>query len=244
MIEIIIILVLIIYFLFNLDFISSYYESFDNSLNKNNIDYYVISLKSEDRLQNINNQLSKYNIKLNLIEGVHWKTIDQDELLKKFVLGKNFYDKENNKRNKEIGCYKSHLKIYNKILNSDNPYSIIFEDDLNVISNDMVNDINNILEKMKNVDVDIIFLGNTYPNAGKNYKDNIYKVDKTKMTVGCFGYLINNKNIKKILNFTKFIDEPIDLKLDSLIKTDNLKTYTINPYIINYKMELPSVIIS
>ena len=144
--------------------------------------------------------------------------------------------------NKEIGCYQSHLKIYNKILNSDKPYSIIFEDDFNVISTDMVNDINKILEKMKDIDFDVIFLGNTFPNAGENYKDNIYKVDKNKMTVGCFGYLINNKNIGKILNYTKTIDEAIDLKYNSLIKTDNLNAYTINPYIINYKMELPSVI--
>jgi glycosyl transferase, family 25 len=243
MLLIILILILVIYLLCELGS-NLYREEFDNSFNANNIDYYVISLKSADRLQNINDQLKKYNIDYNLIDGVHWKTIDQDKLLKQFILGENFYDKKNSKRNKEIGCYQSHLKIYNKIVNSDKPYSIILEDDFNVISFDLVNDINKILEKMKDVDFDIIFLGNTYPNAGENYKDNIYKVDKNKETVGCFGYLINNKNIKKILNCTRFIDEPIDLKFNSLIKTDNLNIYTISPYIINYRMELPSVIIS
>ena len=106
----------------------------------------------------------------------------------------------------------------------------------------MTIDIAIILEKMKNIDFDIIFLGNTYSNNGTCYKGNIYNVDKNKETVGTFAYLINNKNIQKLLNCTKYIDEPIDLKFNSLIKTDNLKTFTIVPNIINYKIELPSLI--
>ena len=79
---IIIILILIIYLLLTVNITIIYNENFDNSSNKHDIDYYVITLKSEDRLQNINDQVSKYNIKLNIIEGIHWKTINQDELLR------------------------------------------------------------------------------------------------------------------------------------------------------------------
>jgi glycosyl transferase, family 25 len=228
---IIIILILLIFL--------SYY--FIELKKKPNITYYIISLKNKERLENIKKQLIKYDIKFELIDAIHWKIIDQDNLIKNNILKENFYN-INEKRNKEIGCYQSHLKIYNKILNSESDYSIILEDDFNIITNNLTDEINKILNKMKNIDFDIIFLGNTFDNLGLQFNENIYKIDKLKETVGCYAYLINNKKIKKIIESTKIIDEPIDLKMNSLIKTDNLIAFTIEPNLINYIVEIPSTI--
>lgn len=233
MIKIIILLIILIIIIYLI------YKSVDYL---DNIEYYAITLHSQERIDNMNNQMKKANIKLKLIDGVHWKMIDQDYLLKNFILSNSFYNKNDKKRDREIACYNSHLKIYNLILLSDKKYSVIFEDDFNVISDNLINDINKILKNMEDTDFDIIFLGNTFVNVGNKHKNNIYEIDKSKETVGCFAYLINNKNIKKIINTTKLIDEPIDLKMNSLIKTNNLKVYTIHPNIVNYKTEVPSII--
>lgn len=202
------------------------------------IEFYVISLKKNKRLKNIKNQLN--NINYQFVDAIDGKTIDQDELLNNYILKENFYDKNNNKRNKEIGCYQSHYKIYNQVKKKYNNYTVILEDDIYVNTNNLEKDLDEIINKMKNIDFDIIFLGNTFDNKGKKINGNIYEINKNKETVGCFAYLINNRNIQKFINFTKTIDEPIDLKLNSLIKTDNLKGYTISPCLINYKKELKS----
>lgn len=58
-----------------------------------------------------------------------------------------------------------------------------------------------------------------------------------------FAYLINNKNIDKIINLTKLIDAPIDNKLDTLIKNNLLNAFVIYPNLINYIAESKSSII-
>lgn len=235
---IIIILILIIIYVVNINFI---YDLFDNT----NIDFYVITLDKSIRKKNIIEETKKNKLKLNIIEGINWKNINQDNLLKNKIIDIIFYD-NNNKRDKEIGCYLSHFKIYNIIKDNNkiNNYSIILEDDFNLLSKDITNDINKILQNMVNTNFDIIFLGNTFDNIGNKYKENIYHIDKNKETIGCFAYLINNSSINKIINQVNYIDEPIDSKINSLIKTNNLIVYTIYPNLINYKIEYPSEIIN
>lgn len=214
----------------------------DNILyNKNYIDYYVITLNNSIRKNNIINQ--NIGNKLNIIEGINYKNINQDILLKKKIIDPIFYN-NSIKRNKEIACYLSHFKIYNiiKYKNINNNYSVIFEDDFNLLSKNFIFDINKILYNMINTNFDIIFLGNTFNNIGNKYKENIYYIDKNKVTIGCFAYLINNLSINDILNKVNYIDEPIDLKINSLIKTNNLIVFTIYPNLVNYKIEYLSEI--
>lgn len=74
-----------------------------------------------------------------------------------------------------------------------------------------------LLNNISDLDFDIIFLGNTFPNNSiEKIKNDIFLIDKNKYTIGTVAYLINNKNIDKIINLKKFIDAPIDNKLDTL----------------------------
>lgn len=238
MILIILLFIIILYIIIS---INSYFtESFENL---NDIKYYVISLGTTERINNIKEQNSGQNVDLIFVDAVHWKTINQKQLLNNNIISPDFF-KNNNKRDKEIACYQSHFKTYNEI-KTQNPdgYSVILEDDFNMISTNLSGDVNKIIETMENTDFDVIFLGNTFYNIGDKYKNNIHKIDKSYETMGCFAYLIKNKNIQKIINSVSYIDEPIDSKFNSLIKTDNLNIYITNPNIINYKKELPSLII-
>ena len=218
-------------------------DYFTNDVNQ--VDFYVISLRSLDRLLNIETQNKKLNAKINIIDAVNGININQHDLLEAKILSLDFYDMGNIKRSKEIGCYMSHDKIFNLIKNNTEKkrYSIILEDDFNVIPDDIIQKLNNIIISIDTLDFDILFLGNTFNNTGLNIKDNIYSVDKTKYTMGTFAYLINNANIDKLIGLIKPIDSPIDNKFDTLIKNDKLKSLVVYPNIINYMIEIPSNII-
>ena len=235
-----IILIISIYFLFNKN---DYFQNISN-----NIDYYVITLSAKERSENIKSSEIKHNINIQIVEGISWTNVNQNELLNKNVISSDFKN-NSDQRSKEIGCYLSHFKIYNLIkdINKKDGYSVIFEDDFNILENNLINnnfndEIESVINIMKEDNFDIIFLGNTFDNSENRYKRNIFNIDKNKETIGCYSYLINNSSIDRILNKVNYIDEPIDSKLSSLIKTDNLKCFVLKPNIVNYKAEFTSQI--
>jgi GR25 family glycosyltransferase involved in LPS biosynthesis len=239
------IVLLIINYISNINLYKKMQMEYFTNNDVNQVDFYVISLKSLDRLLNIETQNKKLNAKINIIDAVNGININQHDLLEAKILSLDFYDMGNIKRSKEIGCYMSHDKIFNLIKNNTEKkrYSIILEDDFNVIPDDIIQKLNNIIISIDTLDFDILFLGNTFNNTGLNIKDNIYSVDKTKYTMGTFAYLINNANIDKLIGLIKPIDSPIDNKFDTLIKNDKLKSLVVYPNIINYMIEIPSNII-
>ena len=214
-----------------------------------NINILVITLNNNDRLNNINNEENKINYPIEQFIGINGQYINQLDLYNKNILSKEFLDKDNIKRSKEIGCYLSHLNLLKKISNNiTSNYSIILEDDFIIIDNNVLNKINDIVNYLfyNNIDFDIIFLGNTFDNKGNKLNDNnfnIYEINTDVYTIGCFSYLINNKNIFKIINYLNYIDSPIDNKIDSLIKNKKIISYVIYPNLITYNSILDSNIL-
>lgn len=236
------IVLLITNYVLNINFYKkTQHESFIND-DDIQVDFYVISLKSPDRVLNIETQNKKLNAKINIIDAVNGININQNDLLENKILTVSFYDSGSIKRSKEIGCYMSHNKIFNIIKNNTErkKYSIILEDDFNIIPDDIIQKLNNIVLTIDTLDFDILFLGNTFDNTGLQIKDNIYSIDKNKYTMGTFAYLINNANIDKLLNLIKQIDSPIDNKLDTLIKNNKLNSLVVYPNVINYMNEITS----
>lgn len=180
----ILILILIIFYFLQFN----KYEKFINDNLNNSIDFYVISLKSLERLQNIDLQNKKLNANINIIDAVNGLQLNQNELLKLGEISQSFYNEES-KRSKEIGCYKSHFNIYNLINNNLNKkkYSVVLEDDFNVISENINEKMETLLNNISDLDFDIIFLGNTFPNNSiDKIKDDLYLIDKNKYTIGTF----------------------------------------------------------
>lgn len=218
-----------------------------NNTNNNikEVDFFVISLRNPNRLLNIDNQNKKLNVKITIVDAVNGVNINQNKLLEDNILSINFSDIGSLKRNKEIGCFMSHEKIYNIIKNNNEQkrYSLILEDDFNIISDDITKLLNDILVTIDTMDFDILFLGNTFDNIGSQVKNNIYSIDKNKYTIGNFAYIVNNKNINKLITLIKPIDSPIDNKIDTLIKNDKLNCMVVYPNIINYMVEITSEIL-
>jgi GR25 family glycosyltransferase involved in LPS biosynthesis len=211
------------------------------------LDFYVISL--DNHSDPISNTKRKLNIKLQeeklqapikIFDAIDGNLIFQQELIEKNILDKNF-SLPTSKRNKEIGCYLSHITLYKQILSNKSPltkYTCIFEDDFNLNQNFYLNQ---ILSQL-NFDFDICFLGNTFDNHGNQITKDIYSIDKNKFTIGTYGYLIANSNIEKIIQLTKLIDSPIDNKLDWAYKNNLLNCVVCYPNIVSHQYDYDSSI--
>jgi hypothetical protein len=217
-------------------------ENYENG--QKQIEFYVISMKKENRLANIQNQLDKINsgkteqtkLVINVVDAVVGVDLNQQELIEKKILSDNYKgngDFESKQRKSEIGCYMSHCKIYNLIKERNQPgYSVYFEDDFNIVDGDFLKNVERALELSKESDFDIMYLGTNYSNHGEQIKDNLYKIDKGGSLYGAHAILINNKSIDKLIEQTKFITVPIDVRLEELCRSDEIKGLVIYPHLV------------
>ena len=218
-------------------------EKFDDS---NNIDMYVITLGKEERLENIKNQENKINNKIEIYNGVIGLNLDKNDLIKNNILSENNnLSKNDNHSKREIGVYLSHQNIYKKIKeNNKKGYTVIFEDDFLINSDNLIDEIKKAIDKLndKNIDFDFLFLGNTTNNYGVNIVDNLYNIDVNNNLWGLYGYLINNKNIDKIIDNLNKIVKPIDNSIQDLSYDSVFNTIVIYPNLVNQEGQLKSTI--
>lgn len=173
----------------------------NNSLDVTQMDMYLINLdRRPDRLQvttKLLNNLGYDNI-------IRHSAIDGKQLSPEYV--KRIVDKDalqpilDNKRQKHhelsigaVGCYLSHMNVWNEIQNNPNECAVVFEDDTNpTIRIDKINTILNELPP----DWDILLLGGLY-NRKNGVSSNLCKVN---MFLCAHAYIINKKGIAKLLN--------------------------------------------
>jgi GR25 family glycosyltransferase involved in LPS biosynthesis len=211
-------------------FLTKRRESFENL--DNNFDMYVITLKQKKRMENISKQEQKIDHKITIFDAVKGDSLDIDKLIKDGLVSEKSFKDGVNYRKREIGCYMSHLNIYNLIKDSNNSgYTLILEDDFNLKTDNFLRDIDTLVSTLKNnnINFDMLFLGNHMNNHGEKIIGDVYKINKNEMLLGTHCYLVDNKHIDKIINATKYIDCPIDIKLDTLCKSNKLDIYVVYP---------------
>jgi glycosyl transferase family 25 len=230
---IITLLVIIILFIILKSF--KQFEHFDNF---ENFDIYVITLKNEDRINNINKQQEKIDLPIQIFDAVNGKNLNLND----YKIGSGFKSNENY-RKREVGCYLSHYNIYKKCKKSG--YTIVFEDDFSIDVEKLIEKINNSIKKLKNanIDFDIMFIGNHAWNDkhGNLILDDLYKIGNSEGLGGTHAYVINNKNIDKLINETSNIDEPIDVKIQKMADEGKLNVIKTYPYYVN-TIDSPSTI--
>lgn len=213
-----------------------------DGFNINNIKMYVISLKRENRLDNIKKQQSKINTTIEIFDAVKGDNLNINQLMDDNIISRNWEKNDTIYKLREIGCYLSQYNIYTKILNDKLPgYTIIFEDDFNILIDNFENEVISLI-KNSNDDFDIMFLGNYESNHGTLINNNLYNHNKDVLLIGCYAYIVNNKNIEKIIKATKYIDMPIDHKIHNLAKNDELLVLVVYPCNIVNVIDSPSTI--
>ncbi len=245
---------LIIFFIFiliNIFFKKKNHEKFNNHKpkkeeknNDNIINVYIIHMNgNKNRENSIEEQKKKmigpFNIQI--FPAVNGKELDFKELKKNEGENDNDWLVPLVKRRGEVGCYLSHRNIMDKIrkVKDSSKYSIIFEDDFKVNTNDLYSSVYKIINTLnqEKKDFDMIYLGNLNHNHAEKIKDNIYELNKKQDLWGTHGYLIKNESADKIYTLIKKIVKPIDNIYQDLLYQDKLKGYVIFPTIINQEGE-------
>lgn len=200
----------------------------DNFNNTNyNIDYYVIHIRSnKDRYANILANQEKLSQNIIIFDAVIGKEIDLNNLQ---IFDPQFQNNFNYSHVNEIGCYLSHFTLIKQIMHNPG-YTVVFEDDFLINSNDLDSQIRHIISIVD--DFDIICLGNLNNNHGTLYKENIYSIDYYNYLWGTHGYLINNKNAYKIYDKLLTMTLAIDNQYKKLFDNKILNGLVVYPNLV------------
>jgi len=217
------------------DYVSSV-NDLTHSIKDNDIDMYVISLRHENRLKNINEQQNKINRNIEIFDAVKGDSLNLENLLQQNIISSEFVYKRAKYKKREVGCYMSHNNLYNKIKNNNkSKYTIVFEDDFYILESNFYENVIQIINKLNqnNIDFDILYLGNHNSNHGKRIIDNVYDVDNSSPLIGTHAMLFNNKNINNVIDNIQFMDAPIDHKLFGLSENNKIKILVVYPIMVS-----------
>jgi GR25 family glycosyltransferase involved in LPS biosynthesis len=209
-----------------------------------NIPYYYINLDERtDRKDHIENIAKKYNIKnITRIPAISIKSLD-DVYLHKNKIDINAYNmlvKQNITKNRlhhydltngSIGCFLSHLECYKKIVESNTPYAIIFEDDIEINCDKNIYD--KIISEIEiPQDADIVLLFALIIEKDKDITDKLKKIN----FFNCLTfYLVTNKGAKKLLDNLNPIKMQIDGQISRLSYDKIINVYFYDDPDFNYK---------
>lgn len=200
---------------------------------------YVINLdRSKDRFQSIKSILGRENIqftKISAIDGVMLSDDDVSKHCTKFA--ETFCPKT------IIGCAMSHKKTWRKIVENNDKYAIVFEDDV-FIDKNFKSELKKCLDELFTFDqkFDFLYLGYFGPakitdNSFINHLQNIilYKLSNKKCDlenvfipvspVGFHCYIISKECAKKLLKSMNKINYHIDVEFLKYANTLNLRVY-------------------
>jgi len=198
---------------------------------------YVISLKEPNDLIN---HLESYGILARWIEAVNGSKIN-DKVIKKNTT--TFYSMFGTKNS--IAIAMSHMKAWRTFLKTEQPYTIIFEDDA-IVEKDFCDKLTTNLKYVPK-DFDLLYLGcfgcqnttNTlsviFSILGKGNKNNKIineYINKPYIALALHGYMISRKGATKLL---KMIEGKIYYYLDYILQDLNQKNI-INVYSLNERI--------
>ena len=130
-----------------------------------------------------------------------------------------------------LGCYMSHVYIWNWLINqSDHDYIFIFEDDMKIKNENVFNDLYDILNtEIKDV-FDIILVGYSMLRYSVNkLKINEYITKYQGLFFGTQGYLISKKGANFLLKYMF----PISMQIDSMIGNLSINFENFNLFYLN-----------
>ena len=188
----------------------------------------------KDRLENFKQKYTQADIKIPLhihsavngkklkLEDINITRLAKKEIIDAQTLG--YRTKHYQLTMGGIGCYLSHVGLWNYIYNKGIDYALIFEDDAS-IPQDFIKNLNISIKNMNKADPnwDIIFLDALCRDCIP-YQDNIVKINKFYLM---HAYIIRRKAIKKMLDHNMLF--PINQQIDWCIGSHSniLKLYTV-----------------
>lgn len=183
-----------------------------NSINYSHCKKYIISMKSS------------HERKLHIKDTFKYDYEIFNAILGKDVKNSKYFD-TSKLSDGQIGCFCSHINLWEKII-LDNEPAYIFEDDVLLVDT---------LETLLiPYDADILFMGHCAETKGTHFYSNVYKSITPRCT---HGYFISPNGAKKILdsleNEKPLYVLPVDEYLADLIRRNKIVSYSLHPTIAN-----------
>lgn len=149
----------------------------------------------------------RFNYPSIIWQGTNGKTMDVGKLKREGVLMSSSLTRG------EIGCYDSHLRLWDKLIREKNPMAIICEDDVNLTGDTIQTKyLNTLLNEIKPSNFDIMFLSWFRPAGGQS------ATTHTRYQ-WCFhqlwAYLVTYDGLLKVMNDIKVrkMHMPVDVAL-------------------------------
>ena len=200
-------------------------------INISNIKSYIINLEKYDNKYNLClKRLAKINIKPERFNAIYVEN-ENDEEIKKITYpsvqytiknGRNAHNEIGSKG--AIGCYLSHITLWQMLVDSDEEMFLIFEDDVDINKNinNFTNKINKTINLINNNDWDVIYLGHSTFNLQYNNKS-YFKINN--LIYGLQSYIINKKGARKLLESALPIVDQIDSYMSYMAINRNVNSY-------------------
>lgn len=132
-----------------------------------------------------------------------------------------------------VGCYLSHIEIWQELVNSKEEYAVIFEDDI-------------VFEKTFNSDqielppdFDMYFLGVSWEESKSQSKLSYRKIKS--QFFGTHGYIITRQCAMRLLQFALPIEIQIDAFIYMMMSRLNLIVYVSNDNICSQKQHMSNI---
>lgn len=234
----IIFFILVEYLIYNLNKKKIYQETFlvkEVKIDKT----YIINLENDKkRFNTIKEQCLKNNLNISRFDAINGKllNIEDSEIKKRFGNEplKNEIIKNKFLKRTQIGCALSHIKLWEKIINTKDNIILVLEDDA-IVPDDFQKKLLDYTNQLpENWDM-LICGGNKF--QGKIYSNNLITPIKNKYgNYGTFGYIIKKNTAKKLLENCEFISKSIDYHLNLNFYEQN-NVFFCNPQLIKHNYE-------
>lgn len=236
-------------FLFFCFFLNSFYlKKYD--IRTANV--FLINLKNRyDKLLVSKFQLNMLGLNYSIIEAIngnffaHLKVDDTSNKILQNITGINGLKislkslQQSSKSPGQIGCWLSHLKALNSIINSENDsLSLILEDDF-IADGNAIELVNKNLEKLsENNEWDLLYVGHCdFKKRCKKYLDPSKTICKTISRIYCtHAYVLKNKSVAKVLFNAGNQATPVIA--DHYFEKTGLQRYIIFPHIFKQRKSI------
>jgi GR25 family glycosyltransferase involved in LPS biosynthesis len=183
---------------------------------------YVINMKrSKKRLRKINKNLKKLKIPFKRIEAVDGKNLTKDDIRNNCTLYSQIFSPLS-----LIGCFLSHKKAWKTMIDNNDKYAIIMEDDCELIHSFKL-DLKKILDELIPHNPDFVYLGHILllPRINQFIDTSNFKYSyspKHESMVGFHCYIISNTCAKQLLQVMDKVDDHVDVSFTNYVNDFNV----------------------
>ena len=229
-----------------------YLINMNKSIDITEVKSHVINLKSNTKkLERVQKSLNAISIFPERFDAVYGKDLDPLYIDKitypsvQHTMKNGRYIDSNIETLGAIGCYLSHVKLWEALANSNDEMLLILEDDA-ITNNFSAFQINQFLNEIIENDPewDVIFLGYTKPSPSPNadipITESVYKINE--ITFQTHAYLLSKKGALKLLSKAFPIVDQVDSYMSYMAITRGLNSYRGNTsYLKQYNEEGSSI---